>query len=120
MQTDIEHDVPKALQVLVRVLVSDVFGSYIFRADSPAIYAPEDEEPALPTTPTPGGLDSHLTPIRAHAHVKTAHFASSGAFTSSIARLFSVLPQDHPARDFTIHCLHSHAKLVYPANSILS
>lgn len=119
---DIDNDVPKALEVLVRVLVSDVFGGWIFTIDShstsisPSSLSPQhtslNSGPATSYPPVPE-LDIHQIPIRAHAHVKTAHFSSSGAFTSSISRLFTVLPPNHPSRDLTVYYLHSHAKLMY-------
>lgn len=101
---DLEHDVPKALDILTQVLVTDVLGEWIFRADT---------QSSNPFVNQGHSLDIHLTPARAHAHAKTAHYGSSSAFTSSIARLFAVLPLDHPSRDSTIHRFHAHSKMVY-------
>lgn len=104
---DVDHDVPKALDLLVQTIVQDVFGGWIFG------FAPSLVSSNEPDHHNFVGLDIHTTPVRAHAHAKTAHYSSSSAFTSSIARLFIALPLDHPTRDTTIHYLWSYAKLVY-------
>lgn len=113
-----EHDVPKALDVLTQVLVTDVLGEWLFRSNLPV---PENSiiQTSRQITPEGGALDIHLTPARAHAHAKTAHYISSSAFTSSIARLFAALPLGHPSRDTTIRRFHSHSKLVYPNHEVL-
>ena len=108
---------PKALELLVKVIVSDVFGGWIFGVPPFSSGHPSSiDQPGIchPNSHNATGLDIHLTPIRAHAHAKTALYASSSAFTSSIARLFTMLPLGHPSRNTTIFHLWSYAKVVYP------
>jgi hypothetical protein len=111
-----DHDVPMALELLVQIIVADVFGGWIFGIPPfPSIHLQSKDQSDLtyPNSHDLVGLDIHLTPARAHAHAKTALYASSSAFTSSIARLFTVLPLNHPSRDATIFYLWSYAKVVY-------
>lgn len=99
------------------MLVSDVFGGWIFGIPPFPDLAPSStDQPDLNHSHSVVVMDAQLTPARAHAHVKTAHYASSSVFTSSIARLFTVLPYGHPARDTTISYLWSYAKVMYPCN----
>eukprot|EP00026_Physarum_polycephalum_P000964 Phypoly_transcript_00965.p1 GENE.Phypoly_transcript_00965~~Phypoly_transcript_00965.p1 ORF type:complete len:761 (+),score=74.38 Phypoly_transcript_00965:94-2376(+) len=107
---DVDNDVPKALELLVQVIVSDVFGGWIFGVPPFPPNSPEVQDAQVmqqnthlhSEQPEPiyhpyhlVGLDIQLTPVRAHAHAKTAHFASSSVFTSSIARYFPCLKLFH-------------------------